>query len=234
MPRDLFGDVSDPSVRVGSRKWYTVPLSLAIHTVVLLSLIVIPLVATGTLPDPRTVIYVPVVPAVPPPPPPVRPVQQVDRKRADPNAPPAEAPRGIAPEPPDTGFEREKEIAGHGVVGGLDTDVPPPPPPPPPPAPAPQKAVPIGGNIRAPERTQYVAPVYPPIAQAARVQGMVIVEATIGIDGRVTNARLLRSIPLLDEAALAAVRQWTYKPTTLNGVPVPVIMTVTVNFQLQQ
>ena len=63
---------------------------------------------------------------------------------------------------------------------------------------------------------------------------MVIIEATIGIDGRVTNARLLRSVPLLDQAALEAVRQWTYTPTTLNGVPVPVLMTVTVRFQLQR
>ncbi len=92
----------------------------------------------------------------------------------------------------------------------------------------------IGGNIRAPERIGYVAPDYPPIAQTARIQGIVIIEATIGVDGQVMNARLLRSVPLLDEAALAAVRQWTYTPTTLNGMPVPVIMTVTVNFQLQR
>ena len=47
------------------------------------------------------------------------------------------------------------------------------------------------------------------------------------------DARILRSIPLLDQAALDAVRQWEYSPTLLNGVPVPVIMTVTVNFTLQ-
>jgi periplasmic protein TonB len=78
-----------------------------------------------------------------------------------------------------------------------------------------------------------VNPVYPPIAQSARVQGVVIVEAIIGPDGRVTEAKVLRSIPLLDAAALDAVKQWVYTPTLLNGVPVPVIMTVTVNFTLQ-
>jgi protein TonB len=78
-----------------------------------------------------------------------------------------------------------------------------------------------------------VHPVYPAIAQSARVQGVVIVEATIGPDGKVQDARILRSIPLLDAAALEAVKQWEYTPTTLNGVPVPVIMTVTVNFTLQ-
>ena len=77
------------------------------------------------------------------------------------------------------------------------------------------------------------APVYPQIAQSARVQGVVIIEATISPTGKVTDARVLRSIPLLDQAALDAVRQWEYTPTTLNGVPVPVIMTVTVNFTLQ-
>jgi protein TonB len=65
------------------------------------------------------------------------------------------------------------------------------------------------------------------------VQGIVIIEATIGTDGRVTNARVLKSIPLLDQAALDAVKQWQYTPTMLNNVPVPVIMTVTVNFTLQ-
>ena len=65
------------------------------------------------------------------------------------------------------------------------------------------------------------------------VQGVVIIEATIGPDGRVKDAKVLRSIPLLDQAALDAVKQWTFTPTLLNGVPVPVIMTVTVNFTLQ-
>jgi hypothetical protein len=53
------------------------------------------------------------------------------------------------------------------------------------------------------------------------------------VDGKVADAKVLRSIPLLDSAALDAVRQWEFTPTLLNGVPVPVIMTVTVNFTLQ-
>ena len=65
------------------------------------------------------------------------------------------------------------------------------------------------------------------------MSGTVIVEATIDTDGRVRSARVLRSIPLLDEAALDAVRQWEYTPTLLNGTPVAVIMTVTVTFQLR-
>ena len=75
-------------------------------------------------------------------------------------------------------------------------------------------------------------PVYPPHARSARVEGSVILEAVIGPTGRVTDAKVLRSAPLLDEAAMEAVLQWEYTPTLLNGVPVPVIMTVTVNFTL--
>ena len=82
-------------------------------------------------------------------------------------------------------------------------------------------------------RVKNVNPVYPSIAQSARVQGVVIIEATIGPDGRVQDTKVLRSIPLLDQAAIDAVQQWTYTPTLLNGVPVPVIMTVTVNFTLR-
>ena len=71
------------------------------------------------------------------------------------------------------------------------------------------------------------------MAQAARVEGVVIIEATIDVNGRVQDAKILRSIPLLDTAALEAVRRWQYTPTLLNGVPVPVIITVTVNFKLK-
>ena len=88
-------------------------------------------------------------------------------------------------------------------------------------------------QIKPPTKIKDVKPVYPPIAQSARVSGVVIIEATIGPDGRVKDAKVLRSIPLLDQAALDAVKQWQFTPTLLNGVPVPVIMTVTVNFTLQ-
>jgi TonB family protein len=96
----------------------------------------------------------------------------------------------------------------------------------------PQDTVRVGGNIKAPTKVVDVRPVYPEIARTARVQGVVICEALIGADGKVTDAHILRSIPLLDEAALDAVRQWEFTVTQLNGNPVPVIMTTTVNFTL--
>ena len=78
-----------------------------------------------------------------------------------------------------------------------------------------------------------VRPIYPPEALGAKVQGVVILEAVIDGAGDVRSARVLRSIPILDEAAVTAVEQWKFVPTLLNGVPVPVVMTVTVNFTLQ-
>ncbi len=111
--------------------------------------------------------------------------------------------------------------------------MPPPPPPPPPPGYEGMAPVRVGGNIKAPTKTRDVRPIYPAEAQAAGVTGVVIIEATIDPAGRVSDAKVLRSIPILDQAAVEAVRQWEFTPTLLNGAPVPVIMTVTVNFTLQ-
>jgi protein TonB len=91
----------------------------------------------------------------------------------------------------------------------------------------------VGGNIKAPRKTRDKTPDYPPAARAARVQGIVIIEAVIDTGGKVSQTRVLRSVPMLDEAAVDAVKQWEYEPTLLNGVKVPVIMTVTVRFGLQ-
>lgn len=90
----------------------------------------------------------------------------------------------------------------------------------------------VGGSIREPRKVKHVNPVYPDIARQARIQGVVILECTVSAQGDVVEVKLLRSVPLLDAAAVEAVRQWRYTPTLLDGVPVPVIMTVTVNFRL--
>jgi protein TonB len=107
------------------------------------------------------------------------------------------------------------------------------PEPMPTPTAAPVQPLRAGGKIPPPTKIRDVRPVYPDIAQRARVQGVVILEATIDPTGKIADLRVLRSIPLLDQAALDAVRQWEYEPTHLNGIAVPVIMTVTVNFKLQ-
>jgi TonB family protein len=122
---------------------------------------------------------------------------------------------------------RAKELRESGK-GEMSAAYVPPPPPPPPPTP-----VRVGGAIKEPKKLKDVRPDYPAIAQQARVQGVVILECTISGEGKVTDVKVLRGIPLLDSAAQDAVRQWEFTPTLLNGVPVPVIMTVTVNFSLQ-
>jgi TonB family protein len=93
-------------------------------------------------------------------------------------------------------------------------------------------AVRVGGAIREPRKLKNVSPAYPDIARQARVQGVVILECTIGRDGRIEKVRVLRGIPLLDAAAMEAVKQWVYTPTLVNGVPARVIMTVTISFKL--
>lgn len=90
----------------------------------------------------------------------------------------------------------------------------------------------VGGDIMEPKKIRDVRPVYPQEARDAGVQGMVILEVTIDELGEVSDARVLRSVPMLDDPALDAVQQWKFTPTLLNGQPVPVIMTVTVNFTL--
>jgi TonB family protein len=101
------------------------------------------------------------------------------------------------------------------------------------PPPSPGGAVRVGGHIAQPQKIKDVRPQYPPEAQQARIKGVVILEIVVGADGKVTSANVLRSIPMLDQAAIDAVRQWEFTPTLLNGVAVPVIMTVTVDFNLE-
>lgn len=91
----------------------------------------------------------------------------------------------------------------------------------------------IGGLIREPRKLRHVAPGYPEIARAARIEGTVVVECTLTPEGQVAGARVVTGHPLLAPSALRAVQQWLYQPTLLNGVPVPVIMTVTVRFDLR-
>jgi TonB family protein len=93
-------------------------------------------------------------------------------------------------------------------------------------------AVRVGGRVKAPVKTKDVKPVYPAIARSAHVAGVVTVEATIGLDGKVIDTKIVRSVPMLDQAALDAVQQWEYTPTLLNGEPVSLLVTATINFTL--
>lgn len=106
------------------------------------------------------------------------------------------------------------------------------PPPPLPTRPRPPAPVRVGSGSFSPRLLTRVEPVYPPQALAAHVEGMVIVEVRVDATGKVAEAKVLRSIPLLDQAALDAVRQWVYAPMCFAGAPIPYIFTVTVPFTL--
>lgn len=237
MPRDLFGDVVRHEVRVGGRAWYSLPLTVLVHALIIAVAVIVPLVAVDELPGlPRAAAeYMAIAPPQPPPPAPRPPRRAAaDVPAVNPHAAPVEAPPRIERE---SGLEPEPEpAAGSGVSGGLPGSVdgaglavqPEAPPPPPPVTP-----VRVSSGLRPPAKVKDVMPVYPDIAMRARVSGLVVLEATIDAEGRVTSVRVLRSVPMLDQAAVDAVRQWEFTPTRLNGVAVPVVMTVTVNFTLR-
>jgi protein TonB len=144
---------------------------------------------------------------------------------------PTAVPENVVPEAALPGSESaepggvEGGVPG-GVVGGIVEALPEAAPPPP-------RLVHAGGSIREPTKVKHVNPVYPDVAARAMVQGNVVVELQISTEGRVTEARVLQGIPLLNQAALAAVRQWVYTPPLVDGVPVRLLMTVTVRFRIR-
>jgi protein TonB len=195
---------------------------------------------------PVMIAFVAEAPAPPPPPPPPPPAAAAKAARPSEPVPasgpaftvPAAIPVGIQPEQGLDAFDGEGGVVGGveggipggvlgGIPGGVVGEVLPPPPPP---RPAPAR---VGGDIKAPALIHRVEPEYPPMAVAAKVTGIVILEATVNEAGAVTDVRTLRSIILLDQAAINAVKQWRYQPLVLNGQPVPFILTVTLSFSLR-
>jgi protein TonB len=192
----------------------------------------------------------------PPPPPPapvpppaqrptaVKPVKPVTPSQPVPSTPdvitPLEAPRTTASEPTGPPAVEDGVPGGveggvpDGIVGGLQSGAPEPPPPPPPPAPAAREPVRIGGDIQPPALVHRVEPVYPPAAVAARLQGIVILEALVDREGIVTEVKVLRSAgSLLDRQAMNAVKQWRYSPLLRNGQRERFVLTVTLSFSVQ-
>jgi protein TonB len=88
--------------------------------------------------------------------------------------------------------------------------------------------------VLAGNRDVYVAPIYPPEAKAAGIQGSVVLHAVIGKDGKIASLKLVSGPPELTKSAWAAVIQWGYKPYLLNGQPTAVDTTITVNYALSQ
>jgi protein TonB len=238
MPADLFAAPARET-RVRSRRSSLVVISVVAHVAFVMALVVISFLLPEVLPSPHTAALawdagpqlVRLVDIPLPPPPPARTTVVPSPVSSD--AAPVVAPEGIAPEPErsgpivQSGTELQTGLLP-GTVTGAGLEVPPPPPPQPPAS----QPVRLHAGIDAPRRVKEVTPIYPALARSAGVQGVVIIEAIIDVNGDVASAKVLRSIPLLDDAALEAVRQWKYTPARLNGEPVPVVVTVTVNFTL--
>jgi protein TonB len=237
-------------------------ISWAVHALAITVIVALPLLfATKDRPDvPEAMVaFVAVAPAPPPPPPPPPPAATATKPatpwpspRPTPSAPKTspslEVPARVEPPPAEASIDElaaagnteggiERGVPGGvaggvlggvlgGVIGGM-LDAPPPPPPPPQSAP-----IRTGGELKAPALIKRVPPVYPPLAVSAEIEGTVILEATVGKDGRVEDVRVLRSVGVFDRAAINAVRQWEYAPLLLNGTPERFILTVTVSFNL--
>jgi protein TonB len=221
------------------------PAAALIHAVALALLVTIPLLRVGDLPvvDVSDVIVAPALPVTPLPPPKARsgnPGARLKARTANIAAAawrvaPVDIPVGIIEE---QGFGAEGAefgipggadygLAGGGLPANLlgealygligDVEIP----------------VLAVGEARAPRLVRRIEPDYPEIARHARKEGIVVLEATTDVYGRVTSVRVLRSIALLDDAAVTAVRQWVYEPLMVNGRPRPVTFTVTVRFVLK-
>jgi protein TonB len=233
MSGDLFENIANPTVKVGTQKSYAAPLSVVVHVVTIAGILTVPLQVVDVAPRSSILAFLaaaPLPPPMPPPPPPPAP------ETPDPPPPPSETTRpadigqktiqSVSFDPSSVGGIEARDTNGFagGILGGVLGA---PPLPPPPVAP-----LRVGGVISPPTKVLHVEPIYPLDAAEAGVQGLVILQATIGSGGQITDVEVLRSVPLLDDAALTAVRGWAYTPTLLNGVAVPVVLTVTVNFRL--
>lgn len=243
MPAEFLRDVVRPPAARRSRTWSVLPLSIAVHAAGALAFFIIPLAAEQAPPAPMPAARgLNIIEARSLPPPPPSRTTQPRAARVNPDAAPLVAPPSIEPERPVEPVDPDAYAPGggfgvvDGVPGGIDlsAEAPPAAAPPPPPPTQVRQLYRLGGDIKEPAKIHHVAPVYPQIALLSRVQGVVVLEATISETGTIENVRVLRSHALLERAAVEAVKQWRYTPSRLNGQPVPIIMTVTVNFTIER
>lgn len=220
-------------------RWSMWPVSISVHVLVVITVLMSPLTAEVEWPAPaplhRSMVATKVVPV----PDSVTPI--LPTRRPAPVLPSViaantlEAPRDV-PMPPGP-VVPNLAPTGTGTIDpgllGPPGDTMPAPPTPPRQEPKPAPVFRVGQGIREPKRIAGAPPEYPVFARSARIQGVVILEAVINERGTIERIKLLKSEPLLDAAAIAAVKDWRYTPTLLNGVPVSVLMTITINFTLQ-
>src|SRR5580700_4740196 len=240
--------ISSPNPKKTNKPW-TVVLSMLFQVGFLAILILIPLIYTEALPKTMMATMLTAPPPPPPPPPPPAAAQIVHVK---PQAHLMDAGKLMAPKviPKEVKIIKEDAepdmgamgavggvpggVAGGsmggvlgGVIGGMGGA-------PPPPKPRQTGPIRVGGNVQAARIINRVQPVYPPLARQTRISGTVRLHAIISKDGTIQQLEVISGHPLLQQAALDAVRQWRYQPTLLNGDPVEVDTTIDVIFSLNQ
>ena len=236
----MFDELVESSViRKKTNKGWTIFVSTAVQVLCVVVLILIPLIYTEALPRAMMATLLIAPPPPPPPPPPpaavevkvIKPVARLltqgrlMQQRAIPTVVTVFREAELPPEPP----------PGMGVFGGVDSllgglgegssGAPPPPP-------ARIQRTRVGGQVQEARIIARPNPVYPPLARQARIQGRVVLHAIIDKEGRVSQLETISGHPLLVQSALAAVQNWRYQPTILNGEPVEVDTTIDVNFVL--
>lgn len=249
MKDNLFKSLTAEKQR--SKKWLLLPFSALLHGLVIAAIVVLPLMdASDSFPDSKVIgvmLATPPVPSPPPPPagPPAgkntrRPVKAKDEV-SKPETQPKPVHSGLVAPVDVPEVIEDEDIGDFGFPGGVEGGVPG----------GVEGGVPGGvlgamltdtsqaadfpvTRVQQPRLIRQVDPQYPQSALMARIQGVVIIEAVTDIYGRVSRTRIISGHPLLKNAALEAVSKWIYEPYIINGIPKPVVFTVTVNFRLYQ
>jgi len=233
----MFDQLDDMSNRPKARKPWSLAVSVIVQALIIGVLIVIPLIFTEALPSAMLGTFLVAPPPPAPPPPPAAVVKQPKTNFAK----VVHTQAMVAPTVIPKKVEVVKDEAApavnsdQGVVGGLGNTLgglgnaagPAPPPPPP----TPQR-IHVGGNVEAAALVNKVTPSYPPIARSAHVQGTVILHAVISKEGTIQELKFVSGPALLMQSAMAAVKEWRYRPTLLNGQPVEVDTTIDVVFSM--
>ena len=233
--------------KLKTKRGWTTALSFIVQTALIGVMILIPLIYTEALPKQQLMTFLVAPPPPPPPPPPaaaapVKVVKQIQTEIVNGALrTPTKIPEKVKmiqedePPPPSTGMAG---VVGGvpggspggqigGVIGGIISSTP---------VAVPKVATPqrvrVSGGVTQGNLIFGPKPPYPPLAKTARIQGSVVLHAIISKTGGIENLQVVSGHPMLTQSALDAVKQWKYKPYFLNGEPVEVDTTITVNFTL--
>src|SRR4051812_7722899 len=232
--------------KLKTKQGWTTALSFILQTAMIGVMILIPLIYTEALPKQQLMTFLVAPPPPPPPPPPaaaaIKVVKQIQTELDNgqlrtPTKIPEKVKMITEDEPPPPASGIAGVVGGvpggtpggqmGGVIGGIISSTP---------VSVPKVATPqrvrVSGGVTAGNLIYGPKPPYPQIARTARIQGAVVLHALISKQGTIENLQVVSGHPMLTQSAMEAVRQWKYKPYFLNGEPVEVDTTITVNFTL--